>query len=79
MADPALAPSNTSGRFVGLVLLSIGVLWLALTGLCTAVAFITLAGQGDLSAVMLILVFAAPSAILGGAIYFVGRLLRPKQ
>jgi hypothetical protein len=79
MADPPPAPTNTTGRFVGLVLISIGVLWLVLTGLCTAGAFITLASQGDTTDVGLVLVFAVPSAILGGAIYFVGRLLRPKR
>jgi hypothetical protein len=79
MADPAPAPNNTTGRFVGLVLISIGVLWLVLTGLCTAAAFVSLASEGDLTDLGMILVFSVPSAILGGAIYFGGRLLRPKQ
>ena len=70
---------GSAGRFVGLVLVSIGILWLALTGLCTAVALATLAQQGNLGDSMLILVFAIPSAILGGSLYLVGRLLRPKH
>ena len=79
MAEPAPAERNASASFVGLVLISIGVLWLALTGLCTAVAFATLAQQGNLGDSMWVLVFAAPSAILGGSLYLVGRLLRAKH
>ena len=78
MATPPVG-EGSAGRFVGLVLVSIGILWLALTGLCTAVAFVTLAQQGNLGDSMLILVFAIPSTILGGSLYLVGRLLRPKH
>jgi hypothetical protein len=78
MAEPPPLPSgSSSGRFVGLILLSIGVLWLALTGLCTVVAFVTLMGDGDFSDIMLILPFTVISAALGAAVYIVGRLLRP--
>ena len=79
MATSPAGEGNASGRFVGLVLISIGVLWLALTGLCTAVAFATLARQGNLGDSKLILVFAGPSAILGGSLYLIGQLLRPKH
>ena len=81
MADqpPPVPAASPSGRFVGLILISIGVLWLVLTGLCTAAAFVTLMSEGNLSDIMLILTFSVPSAVLGGAVYFVGRLLRPSQ
>lgn len=80
MSDPAPIPGGSStGRFVGLVLMSIGALWLLVTGVCTAGVLVTLAGEGDFSDIGLILVYAVPSAILGGAIYFGGRVLRPKR
>ena len=82
MASPPPVQPNASARFVGLIFMSIGVLWLSLTGLCTLGMFATListdglsAGVGDLA---LILIVAVPSALIGGAVYFVGRLLRPK-
>ena len=81
MATPPPTHS-ASGRFVGLIFMSIGVLWLGLTGLCTLGTFATLIGSDGLSAglgdVALILIVAVPSALIGGAVYFVGRLLRPK-
>ena len=72
-------PRNSTGRFVGLILMSIGALWLVLTGLCTAGALVTIAAQGDLTDITLILIFSVPSAIVGGAFYFGGRFLRPKR
>ena len=78
MVEPAPQQHSASARFVGLILISIGVLWLVLTGLCTAAAFITMMTDGGLGDIMLILPFTAVSAILGGAVYYVGRLLRPK-
>lgn len=78
MATPPTEPKNTSGRFVGLILVSIGVLWLALTGLCTLAAFAIMATEDSFSDIMLILPFSVISAILGGGVYVVGRLLRPR-
>jgi hypothetical protein len=78
MVEPAPEEGSASGRFIGLILISIGVLWLALTGLCTAAAFVMMMTEGGLSDIMLILPFTAVSAILGGGVYYLGRLLRPK-
>ena len=79
MVDPAPTQNHPTRRFIGLVLLSIGVLWLVLTGLCTAGALVTVVAGGNLSDITLVLLFAVPSAVLGGAIYFGGRLLRPRR
>jgi hypothetical protein len=78
-APPPVPAGSPSGRFVGLILISIGVLWLTLTGLCTAAALVTLMSEGNLGDVLMIAVFTLPSAVLGAAVYFVGRLLRPRQ
>jgi hypothetical protein len=79
MVEPApLTSGSPTGRFVGLILISVGVLWLSLTGLCTAFAFLSLIGTADYGDILLILTVAVPSAVIGGAIYFVGRLLRPR-
>jgi hypothetical protein len=79
MVTPAPRTPDTSARFFGLILVSIGILWLALTGLCTVVALALLASEGDLGDIMLILPFTAVSTILGGAVYLVGRLMRPRS
>lgn len=80
---PPVPAGSPSGRFVGLILISIGVLWLALTGLCTVFTFVVVLNDASstiyFSDVVMVLSFAIPSAILGTAIYFVGRLLRPRQ
>lgn len=80
MSVPAPVPTGSaSARFAGLVLMSIGFLWLLASGACTAGALVTLAGEADFNDVGWIFLFVVPSAILGGATYFVGRLLRPKR
>lgn len=79
MTEPAPAQQSAAARFVGLILVSIGVLWLVLTGLCTAGALVSIASEGNLGDIGMILVFALPSAMIGGALYFGGRLLRPRQ
>ena len=80
---PPVPAGSPSGRFVGLILISIGVLWLTLTGLCTAFFFVAVLGDSSttiyFSDVVMVLSFAIPSALIGGALYFVGRLLRPRQ
>lgn len=79
MASPTPAQSSPATRFVGLILISIGVLWLVLTGLCTLVGLTSLVGEGgSLEDSILIFSFAVPSAILGAGVYFIGRLLRPR-
>ena len=67
------------GRFIGLILVVIGVLWLVLTGLCTAAFAIGLLGEGNLGDIGVILTIGVPSALIGGAIYAIGRWLRPKR
>jgi hypothetical protein len=86
MADqlPSPGANPPAGRFVGLVFMAIGVLWLTLTGLCTAFSFFAMLSTGqsadlNLSDIMIILTVAVPSALIGGGVYFVGRLLRPRQ
>lgn len=80
MVEPPPVPAGSpSGRFIGLILISIGVLWLLLTGLCTVFGLVSLMTEGNLSDILLVLTVTVPSALLGGAIYAVGRLLRPRQ
>ena len=80
--QPPVPAGSPTGRFVGLVLISIGVLWLALTGLCTLCTYVIVLSDASTTIyfddVIMVLSFAIPSALIGGAIYFVGRLLRPK-
>lgn len=65
-------------RFIGLILIVIGVIWLVTTGLCSAAFAIGLLGEGNLGDIGVILTIAVPSALIGGAIYGIGRWLRPK-
>jgi hypothetical protein len=78
-SDKAHGAGQTLGRFVGLVLVVVGVLWLVLTGLCTAAFAIGLLGEGNLNDIGGVLSIGVPSAVIGGAIYAIGRWLRPKQ
>jgi hypothetical protein len=64
-------------RFIGLILIVIGVLWLALTGLCSAAFAIGLLGEGNLSDVGAVFMIGVPSALIGAVIYAIGRWLRP--
>ena len=74
-----MAESSTSeiGRFVGLLLIVVGVLWLVLTGLCSAAFALALIGEGNLNDVTGVLAIGVPSALIGGVIYAIGRWLRP--
>ena len=71
------ASGGELGRLFGLILIVIGILWLVLTGLCSAAFFIGLLGQGNLSDLGAVLVIGVPSALIGGVIYAIGRWLRP--
>ena len=71
-------PASDIRRFIGLVLIVIGTLWLVLTGLCSTAFAIGLLGEGNLGDVTGILTIAIPSALIGGLIYAIGRWLRPK-
>jgi hypothetical protein len=66
-------------RFFGLLLVVIGVLWLVLTGLCSAAFVIALAAEGHIGDVTGVLAIGVPSALIGGVIYGIGRWLRPRQ
>jgi hypothetical protein len=71
-------PASDLSRLVGRILIVIGVLWLVLTGLCTAAFAIGLLGEGNLGDVSVILTIGIPSAVIGGVIYAIGRWMRPK-
>ncbi|MBI1212145.1 MAG: hypothetical protein GC190_11830 [Alphaproteobacteria bacterium] len=80
MADqPQAATAHPVRRFIGLIIISIGVLWLSLTGLCTLFALGSLINEGNLGDIMIVATVAVPSAMIGGVIYFIGHLLRRKQ
>ncbi len=66
-------------RFVGLLLVAVGVLWLVLTGLCTAAFVIALAAEGHLNDATGAFAIGIPSALIGGVIYAIGRWLRPTK
>lgn len=69
---------NNLTRLIGLILVVIGALWLVLTGLCTAVFAVGVAGEGNLNDIGGVLSIGVPSAVIGGIIYAIGRWLRPK-
>jgi hypothetical protein len=72
-----MSEQSDVARLVGLAFVVIGVLWLVLTGLCSAAFFVGLLGQGNLSDLGAVLMIGVPSALIGGVIYAVGRWLRP--
>ena len=78
-------PAGEIRRFVGLILIVIGALWITASGLCTGAFAISLfAGSGgsDLaeasSIILLMLVYGGISALIGFGIFAVGRALRPR-
>jgi len=79
------SPQPSIKRIVGLVLITVGVLWTAASGLCSAGFFVTLLteGGGDLrealSILPMILLVGGFSTGLGIVLYVVGRALRPKE
>ncbi|MCE9521886.1 MAG: hypothetical protein K8S25_05575 [Alphaproteobacteria bacterium] len=77
MSDASKKSSSDLSRLVGLMLIVIGVIWLVTTGLCSAAFAIGLADGGNSNDMIIILVVGVPSAVIGGVIYWIGRLLRP--
>lgn len=70
-------------RIIGLVLVTIGVLWMAGAGLCSAAFVVTLFTEGGdvreaLSIIPMIVLVGGFSIGLGFVFYTVGRALRPK-
>lgn len=65
-------------RLIGLILIVIGTLWLVLTGLCSGAFLIGLLGEGNLRDISVVLTIGIPSALIGAAIYAIGRWLRPQ-
>jgi len=85
MTEQPQAP-NEVGRFIGLILIVIGALWIAASGLCTAVFAVSLfvdGGGTDLaeasSILLLMLVYGGGSALIGLGVFAIGRWLRPKR
>ena len=80
------APSDRGSvrRIAGLVLVTIGAIWMAASGLCSAAFAVTLFTEsgGDvreaLSIIPMIVLVGGFSAGLGFVFYVVGRALRPK-
>ncbi len=70
-------------RFVGLILIVIGALWLTASGLCSAAFFGMMLFEGGdireiLSIVPMILLVGGFSAGMGFVLYVIGRAMRPK-
>lgn len=76
---PPVPAGSPTGRFVGLILISIGILWLSLTGLCAVVTFVSMFAEGGFANIFLILIFVVPSVLIGGAFYGVGQMLRSRK
>jgi hypothetical protein len=74
---------NEVGRFIGLVLIVIGVLWMAASGLCSAGFAVALFAEGGgnasdaLSVLSVVLLYGGLSALLGFGVFAIGRVLRP--
>jgi hypothetical protein len=82
MSESAGTGSNVK-RFIGLVLIVIGVLWTAASGLCSVGFFGWMFFEGGdtreiLSIVPMVLLVGGFSAGMGFVLYVVGRALRPK-
>ena len=67
---------NGVRRFIGRVLIVVGTLWLALTGLCTAIIAIA---HRENELAYIVLFCGTISALIGGMIYSIGAWLRPPQ
>ena len=84
MNDATPQPPSEIRRFIGLVLMVIGVLWMAATGLCTTIFGVSLLAEGssDLaeasSIILLMLVYGGLSALAGFGVFAIGRWLRPR-
>ena len=69
-------------RFIGLVLIVVGVLWMGVSGLCSAAALVMMPLMGGdmrelLSSLPMVLLIGGFSGGLGFAVYAIGRALRP--
>ena len=81
---PAAGGPGEIRRFIGLILIVIGVFWLAVSGLCSAAFLVSLfIGGGDfreaLSIVPMILLVGGFSCGIGFAVIAIGRAMRPKS
>ncbi len=70
-------------RIIGLVLIVVGLLWTALSGLCSAGFVLMLFTEGGdvreaLSIIPMIVLVGSFSVGIGFVVYIVGRALRPK-
>lgn len=80
-----ISPGKAIRRFIGGVLIVVGLLWLGASGLCSAVLFVSLLVDSDgayfrevLSIVPMFLLVGGFSAGVGFAVYAIGRVMRPK-
>lgn len=65
-------------RLIGLMLIMIGIFWLVMTGLCSGAFLIGLLAEGGFKDIGGVFMIGIPSALIGGVIYALGRLLSPK-
>lgn len=63
-------------QFFGLVLVVVGGLWLALSGLCTAGFGVAFMQQGQFSDIWPVLLIGIPSLVIGYVLFAFGRWLR---
>jgi hypothetical protein len=81
MNDPT--PKRGGLDFVATALIVIGVLWMALAGLCSAAVFFSSMMSGDIagmmSALSIVLFFGAIGAAPGLIIWLIGRALRGRR
>lgn len=66
-------------RFLGLILITLGALWVALSGLCTLVFAISFLQSGPMSDVGVALFVGIPSIAAGFALFLFGRYLAPRK
>jgi hypothetical protein len=81
MTEPA--PPTSVKRMVGLILIVVGLLWTAASGLCSAAFVVMLFTEGGdlreaLSIVPMVVLVGGFSVGIGFVVYIVGRALRSK-
>jgi len=76
-------PKSGGLQFVATFLIVIGLLWMALAGLCSAAVFFSSLSSGNLadimSALSIVLLFGAIGAAPGLIIWVIGRALRGRR
>lgn len=83
MNAPATPPPTSVRRMIGLVMIVVGGLWMALSGLCSAAFAVGMLTESNgnfreaLSIFPMILLVGGFSAGIGLVVYVVGRALRP--